>query len=95
MTKDPVECINCGTLACEDALCRVDGEVEEDGDRSERDYADYEDDRTTFDMRAVYGDILRKLEAGAYDSFAVRHATGTGRKLALLAMSLPQGRRKP
>lgn len=50
MTKDPVECINCGTLACEDALCRVDGEVEEDGDRSERDYADYEDDRTTFDM---------------------------------------------
>jgi phytoene synthase len=39
-------------------------------------------------MRAVYGDILRELEAGAYDSFAVRHATGTGRKVALLAMSL-------
>ena len=47
---EPVECINCGVLNCEDALCRADDEVVEDGDRSNRDYADYEDDRTTFDM---------------------------------------------
>lgn len=44
------ECILCGAENCEDALCRADKEATEDGDRSDRDYADYEDDRTTFDM---------------------------------------------
>ena len=39
-------------------------------------------------MRATYGDILRAIEQGAYDVFTVRHRTGGGRKLALLALSL-------
>ncbi len=39
-------------------------------------------------MRATYGDILRIIELGAYDTFHVRHATSTGRKVALLALSL-------
>lgn len=56
--NEPVECLTCGKLPCEDVLCRMQREedaaareVEQDGDRSARDYADYdEDDRTTFDM---------------------------------------------
>jgi phytoene synthase len=48
-------------------------------------------------MRATYGDILRAIEQGAYDTFTVRHRTSGPRKLALLGMSLlgvvpPSGR---
>jgi phytoene synthase len=48
-------------------------------------------------MRAVYGDILREIEAGGYDTLSRRHATGLGRKLSLLVLALfgrvpPSGR---
>jgi len=39
-------------------------------------------------MRATYGDILRSLERGAYDSFSTRHRTSGPRKVALLCGAL-------
>lgn len=67
MDKEPVECINCGVENCEDALCRADDElVEEDGDRTARDYADYDDNMTDVEADA---DTLRSCGWGTDEDY--------------------------
>jgi len=52
----PVECINCGKVGCEDALCKADAQAEEEAQEREDD-----DTPTTFDY---YDDAEALASAG-------------------------------
>lgn len=66
--NEPVECINCGKVQCEDALCKHDRDLCAEEYYDDEGYEDGEDDRTAFDM-SDDGDALASAGWGTDEQY--------------------------